>query len=108
MPPEFENIYVDGGITNNDPFNYARDFLAAGKPLATKPEEVDRAVLSIAPFPTTDVYSAKFDSTTNQSLFWTLPRLLEALISQSRFFGEALSQNMSGNDLQQLHRGTFR
>jgi hypothetical protein len=98
----FTTLNVDGGITNNDPYNYARDFLASLEPvisdgtLPTAADEVDRAVLTIAPFPTEDTYSATFDAAKRSSILWTLPRLFTALISQSRFFGESLGKVMSG------------
>ena len=98
----FQTLNVDGGVTNNDPYNYAHDFLASLTPevpnsnLPSKAKEVDRAVLTIAPFPTTETYSSTFDTAENASLLRALPRLFSALISQSRFFGESLSSVMSG------------
>jgi predicted acylesterase/phospholipase RssA len=98
----FETLNVDGGVTNNDPYNYAHDYLASlapsisGADLPSEAHRVDRAVLSIAPFPTTDVYSAKYDTGSNSSVLRALPRLFSALISQSRFFGESLSKVMAG------------
>ena len=102
MADPFETLNVDGGVTNNDPSNYAHDFLATFEPLPLggelekKAEKVDRAVLTIAPFPTTEGYPRTFDARANASILWALPRLFAALISQSRFFGEALSGLMSG------------
>lgn len=98
----FTTLNVDGGVTNNDPYNYARDFLASLEPAisdSTLPgvaDTVDRAVLTIAPFPTEDTYSATFDAAKRSSILWTLPRLFAALIAQSRFFGESLSELMAG------------
>jgi hypothetical protein len=98
----FVTLNVDGGITNNDPFNYAHDYLASldppspNKRLETDPCRADRAVLSIAPFPTTEDYSLDYDTLANSSVLSALPRLFSALIAQSRFFGESLSQLMRG------------
>lgn len=98
----FTTLDVDGGVTNNDPYNYARDFLASLEPAisdGTLPgvaDKVDRAVLTIAPFPTEDTYPATFDTAKRSSILWTLPRLFTALIAQSRFFGESLSKVMAG------------
>jgi predicted acylesterase/phospholipase RssA len=107
FPPGFSQPYptmnVDGGVTNNDPFNLAHDYLASLDPKAPdghnlqSPLEADRAVINIAPFPTTEPFETQFDIQKSSSVFWALPRLLSALISQSRFFGESLSQIMGGS-----------
>jgi hypothetical protein len=102
LPDPFPTLNVDGGVTNNDPFNYAHDYLASLDPPSDKnrnprePLEADRAVITIAPFPTTEHALAKFNGKKNSSIFWALPRLFTALIAQSRFFGESLSDVMRG------------
>lgn len=102
LPDPFETLNVDGGVTNNDPFNYAHDCLAALEPaspctqLETDPCRADRAVLSIAPFPTTESYPIDFDPAASSSVLRALPQLFSALVSQSRFFGESLSNLMRG------------
>ena len=95
----FETLNVDGGVTNNDPFNYAHDYLLSLSPAQLSPtgaEDTDRAVIGIAPFPTTEEYSEQFDSAKNSNVFLAISKLFSALISQSRFFGESLNQIMSG------------
>jgi hypothetical protein len=98
----FPTINVDGGVTNNDPFNYASDFLGLRSPVANEvdssrePLTTDRAVITIAPFPTTDQFNPVFHPEKASSLFSVLSHLFSALISQSRFFGESLSQIMKG------------
>jgi hypothetical protein len=98
----FDTLNVDGGVTNNDPYNYSHDFLASLHPaspsgqLEQEPSKVDRAVLSISPFPSIEPYAVKYDIRANSSVLRALPRLFSALISQSRFFGESLSRLMSG------------
>jgi hypothetical protein len=98
----FDTLNIDGGVTNNDPFNYSHDFLASLHPvspngqLEQEPSKVDRAVLSISPFPSIEPYAVKYDIRANSSVLRALPRLFSALISQSRFFGESLSRLMSG------------
>jgi len=95
----FETLNVDGGVTNNDPFNYAHDHLLSLSPAQLAPtgaEDTDRAVISIAPFPTTEEYPEQYDSAKNSNVFLAVSRLFSALISQSRFFGESLDQIMSG------------
>jgi hypothetical protein len=110
VPPNFppglaeplETLNVDGGVTNNDPFNYAHDFLASlaplppGRQLREKPQEADRAAISIAPFPTEDKFDPGFDTRQQSGIFPALSQLLGALISQSRFFGESLYRIMQG------------
>jgi predicted acylesterase/phospholipase RssA len=95
----FETLNVDGGVTNNDPFNYAHDYLLSLSPAQVAPtgaEDTDRAVISIAPFPTTEEYPERYDSAKNSNVFVAVSKLFSALISQSRFFGESLNQIMSG------------
>jgi predicted acylesterase/phospholipase RssA len=111
VPPNFPQglaepmvtLNVDGGVTNNDPFNYAHDYLAALMPsspgaddLISGPADVDRAVIGIAPFPTEEKFDVGFNAQQRASILSTLPRLFSALISQSRFFGESLNEIMNG------------
>lgn len=111
IPPNFPagladplvTLNVDGGVTNNDPFNYAYDYLAGipptspeGDDLSSSPTDVDRAVIGIAPFPTEEKFDVGFVAQQQASILSTLPRLFSALISQSRFFGESLNQIMNG------------
>jgi hypothetical protein len=99
LPDSFETLNMDGGVTNNDPFNYAHDYLVSLAPpqlAPTSAEETDRAVLNIAPFPTTEEYPVQYDSAKNSNVFLALSKLFSALISQSRFFGESLDQIMNG------------
>jgi hypothetical protein len=98
----FNTLNVDGGVTNNNPFNYAHDYLVSLEPvqsdshLEKDPACADRAVLTIAPFPSTSAYAADYDPAANASVFRVLPRLFTALIAQSRFFGQSLGDLMSG------------
>jgi len=102
LPDPFPTLNVDGGVTNNDPFNYAHDYLASLKPPSPnnrnprEPLEAERAVITIAPFPTVEHALAKFDADKSSSIFWALPRLFTALIAQARFFGESLGDMMDG------------
>jgi predicted acylesterase/phospholipase RssA len=95
----FETLNVDGGVTNNDPFNYAHDYLLSLSPAQLAPtgaEDTDRAVIGIAPFPTTEEYPEQYDSARISNVFLAVSKLFSALISQSRFFGESLNQIMGG------------
>jgi hypothetical protein len=109
VPPDFGGLVsdngtlatlnVDGGVTNNDPFALAHDFLANLEPRAPngknprEADRADRAVLSIAPFPTVETFSDRFSKPS--SLLAVASRVLDALIAQSRFQGESLGLLMS-------------
>jgi hypothetical protein len=102
MADPFETLNVDGGVTNNDPYNYAHDYLAALEPprpdrqLERDPCKADRAVVSIAPFPTMASYAVDYDPRQNAGVLRVVARLFQALVSQSRFYGESLSHLMRG------------
>jgi Patatin-like phospholipase len=104
----FSTLNVDGGVTDNDPFELAHDYLAIHNPLATpdpqtgelvnprESAEANCAVLTVAPFPSNALYNPGFDFNENSSVFGMLPNLFTTLISQSRFLGESLSAVVSG------------
>ena len=98
----YVTLNVDGGVTNNDPFNYAHDYLNSldppmdGSKSAQDPFVVDRAVIGIAPFPTTVPFDPRFNAVSASAVFAALPKLFNALIAQARFFGESLSAIMHG------------
>lgn len=106
IPPKdghpYVTLNVDGGVTNNDPFNYAHDYLNSldpavdGSGSSDDPFRVDRAVIGIAPFPTTAAFDPNFDARSVSAVLAALPRLFNALIAQARFFGESLSAIMHG------------
>jgi hypothetical protein len=102
MADPFETLNVDGGVTNNDPYNYAHDYLASLDPpredkmLERDPCKADRAVVSIAPFPTMASYAVDYDPLHNAGVLRVMARLFQALVSQSRFYGESLSHLMRG------------
>jgi hypothetical protein len=100
-----DTLNVDGGITDNDPFDLAHDFLASMNPNATKPPnamnprgptESNCAVISVAPFPSAERYDPTFDCAKAQGILQMLGRLVTVLISQSRFLGESLVVAASG------------
>ena len=110
LQPEqtFTTLNVDGGVTDNDPFQLAHDFLAVHNPKAapdpetgelSNPTEADRAncaVLTVAPFPADEFYHPDYDFNKNMNVFGMLPNLFTTLVSQSRFLGESLAAVMSG------------
>jgi Patatin-like phospholipase len=105
----FETLNIDGGMTDNDPFQLAHDFLAIRNPVATRdamtgelhnPPDADKAncaVLTVAPFPANDSFKSNFDFDGNSAVLGMLPNLFTVLISQSRFQGETLEAVVSGD-----------
>jgi hypothetical protein len=90
-------VNVDGGATNNSPFELSRRYLADLKPKPAsghnnrQAETADRAVITIAPFPGQESFDAKYDADKQAQLLPAIGSLIKALISQSRFLGESLS-----------------
>lgn len=108
QPPTWDTLNVDGGMTDNDPMELAYDFLAVNNPLRIcedgdwhnpeTPETANCTVLSVSPFPVrdslnTDYFQQKSDPA---SIFSILGSLFQVLLSQSRFFGESLSNVAEG------------
>lgn len=95
-------LNVDGGVTDNDPFQLAHDFLASQNPKATngsnppEPLSANCAVISVAPFPSEDRYDPQYSFSKAQGIFGMLGRIFTVLLSQSRFLGESLSALTSG------------
>ncbi len=105
---DFPTLNVDGGVTDNDPFELAHDFLAVHNPLAVRdpgtgelqnPSTADKAncaVLTVAPFPAQDLFNPNYNFAANSSILGMLPNLFTVLVSQSRFQGETLEAVVSG------------
>jgi hypothetical protein len=104
----FATLNVDGGVTDNDPFQLSHDFLAIHNPQARRDPNTGElrnppgannancAVLTVAPFPAENLYNPNYNLDQNGSVFGMLPNLISVLISQSRFQGETLAAVMSG------------
>lgn len=95
VPAAFDNVYADGGITDNNPFELARQYLAeaAGNPDGHNPrtpEAANAAVISVAPFPGDEPFDPGYDAGKQAELLSVAKALLGTLISQSRFQGEDL------------------
>lgn len=95
VTPAFDNVYADGGVTNNNPFECARQFLAdaAGNANGRNPRDADEAnaaVISVDPFPGDEPFDPRYDAEENSSLGNVASALLGTLVSQSRFQGENL------------------
>ncbi len=104
----FTTLNVDGGVTDNDPFELSHDYLAVHNPLAkvdpatgdlVNPRAADQAncaVLTVAPFPAMNLFDPKYDFDKSSSVFGMLPNLFTALVGQSRFLGESLTAVLGG------------
>lgn len=88
----FSTLNVDGGVTNNDPFDCTNNELSQAFPTQpigrqrTSALEADRAVVSIAPFLSAPQFS--LNAPLDGSLFGILPQLVDATLNQSRITGE--------------------
>jgi hypothetical protein len=108
LPGTITTLNVDGGLTNNDPFQLAHDFLATHNPKAARDQQTgdlanpqssadaNCAVLTVAPFPSSCSYDPQYDFDKQGSILGVLPNLFNTLISQSRFLGESLNAVMTG------------
>jgi hypothetical protein len=95
VTPTFKNVYADGGITNNNPFECARQYLVdvADNPNGHNPREAanaNAAVISIDPFPGDESFDPAYNPQKQSELANVAGALLGTLVSQSRFQGEDL------------------
>jgi len=110
VPATLKTLNVDGGVTDNDPFDLAHGFLAGQNPKAQpRPNlpgapahnpsgalDANCAVITVAPFPAGDKFDPNFNAEASANIWTTLGRVFTALISQSRFLGESLASLASG------------
>ena len=98
---QFRTLNVDGGVTNNDPFECAHQELCQQDPrqaaghVPRSGQDADRAVVGIAPFlstPNVDIMKPPDASITS-----VLGLLLETLIAQSRIQGENIRLTANPN-----------
>ena len=95
-------INVDGGVIDNDPFDLAHDYLASLAPPRIdnqnprEPLKAERAVVTIAPFPSQGEFTSQPVFAEEATLLSSLTGLLSTVISQSRFFGESLAVITTG------------
>lgn len=81
----FAFLSVDGGVVDNDPFEYAH-FTLMDNPPEPNPrdgDDVDRAVVMIDPFPAPPTFLS--DGQPDSALVSVVKALLPALINQARF-----------------------
>jgi len=94
VPATFENAYVDGGMTNNNPFECARQYLvtAAGND-GHNPREAElanAAVISVAPFPGDENFDPSLKAESQTTIDQVIGGLIGVLVNQARFQGEEL------------------
>ena len=84
VPEVYSYVSADGGIANNEPFEYARWSIMAKPPHPNERDEAkaDRAVIMIDPFPEPPDFDLGPD---DDSMVATLQRLIGTLIDQARF-----------------------
>lgn len=102
MPPSFgtdaaisfSTLNVDGGVTNNSPFDCAYNELSQSDPKQpigrppTSAEDADRAVISIAPFLSAPDFSLTAEL--DPSMLSVAAQLADTVVNQSRIEGEVI------------------
>ena len=93
----FAFLNVDGGVVNNNPFDYAQyAVMEDPKNAATSAAEAERAVIMVSPFPEPPAFLP--DGAPPAELISVLKALYPALIDQSRFKPSELIPAMSLSD----------
>ena len=88
---------VDGGLVNNDPFDYAQYALFGGPATGPAPgETVERAIVMIAPFPEPPAFLP--EGTPSPSVVAILRTLFPSLVNQARFRASELAPAVSDRD----------
>ncbi|MFB6232557.1 MAG: hypothetical protein ABEL04_15530, partial [Salinibacter sp.] len=94
---EYRFLAVDGGATNNEPFGLARQKLAGGEELSSRPpSETTRSVLMVDPLPSDPV--AGKGEPQDRSIPSVLAALFDSLIAQARFKPDELIRARSSTD----------
>lgn len=96
----FENLYVDGGVTDNDPSALAHEYLGSLHPDSDEvtADKTQSAVLTVAPFPAQARWATSYDTTAASAIAQILIKLIDAMLAQSRFQGESLGHLVEKND----------
>jgi len=96
-----QTVNVDGGVTDNTPFELADGYLAEQLSQASNPsspDEANAAVLTVAPFPMGDSnFSGPYVPADHQGIWAILMSFFNVTLSQSRFLGESLAALMDGS-----------
>jgi hypothetical protein len=107
LPPAFpanlgntvETLNVDGGVTDDNPFQLAHDYLALELNQASNPREPEKAnaaVITVAPFPMEDTFKPGYKASDHQGIWSIISSFFSVCLSQSRFLGESLQMLMEG------------
>ena len=108
-PETITTLNVDGGLTDNDPFELAHHFLVGRNPKQEidsrtgsphNPREADKAncaVISVAPFPSAESEDGSYVPSDHSGIIKVAARCLDVLISQSRFLGQSMHVLMTPN-----------
>jgi hypothetical protein len=94
FPPdgEYRFVNVDGGVFNNEPLELCRAAVAGDRPRNPRdPQQADRAVLLIDPFPNLFELDHHYDPTTQSHILQVVRSLLGAFVSQARFKPDELA-----------------
>lgn len=80
---------VDGGMTNNEPFEITRELLLRKDPeqnnIPRTPEKADRCVIMIDPFPNHNPYTKEKEYKEPEDIFDMFPVLFNTMMSQPLF-----------------------
>ena len=80
---------VDGGMTNNEPFEIARELLLRKHPernnIPRTPQKADRCVIMIDPFPNNNDYTKEDEYKEPEDIFSMFPVLMNIMMSQPLF-----------------------
>lgn len=94
VPAAFDNVYADGGVLDNNPFECAREALAeAAGNAGHNPRSgtlANAAVVTIAPFPGDEPFDPDYKAAEQAELGNVLKALVGTLVNQARFQGEDL------------------
>ncbi|WP_454649254.1 patatin-like phospholipase family protein [Bradyrhizobium liaoningense] len=87
---------VDGGLVNNDPFDYAQFALTGGPAVPASGEAVENAIIMVAPFP--DPPDFLPENSPSPSVTAIVRALFPALVNQARFRSSELAPAINERD----------
>ena len=90
----FESL--DGGLVNNDPFDYAQYGLMGGPPIRASGEAVQQAIVMVAPFPEPPEFLS--EGTPTSAITAIVRALFPALVNQARFRTSELAPAVDERD----------
>jgi Patatin-like phospholipase len=87
---------VDGGLVNNDPFDYAQYALFGGPVEPASGDTVQKAIVMVAPFPESPAFPP--EGTPSPTVTAIVRALFPALVNQSRFRASELGPALNERD----------